>query len=106
MTILEAIKQVLSNHNEGITSQEVYDEIIDQGLYNFGAQQPVAVVNSQIRRRCIGLDFPSAFPVKVFEIVSHRGKKPCFALIGDKAKGTSENPSNLSRLLKVFPKKS
>lgn len=92
MTILEAIKQVLSNHSEGLTSQEVYDEIIDQGLYNFGAQQPVAVVNSQIRRRCIGLDFPSAFPVKVFEIVSHRGKKPCFALIGDKAKDTSETP--------------
>lgn len=91
MTILEAIKRVLSKHSEGLTSQEVYNEIINQGLYNFGAQQPVAVVNSQIRRRCIGLDFPSAFPVKVFEIVSHRGKKPCFALIGDKAKGTCEN---------------
>ena len=73
MTILEAIKQVMSEHNEGMTSQEVYDEIIKKGLYKFGAQQPAAVVNSQIRRRCVGLDFPTAFPVKVFEIVSYKG---------------------------------
>lgn len=88
MTILEAIKQVLSNYSEGLTSREVYDEIIHQDLYNFGAQQPVAVVNSQIRRRCVGLDFPTAFPVKVFEIVGYKEKKPLFALIGKNSSNT------------------
>ena len=94
MTILEAIKQIMSEHNEGMTSQEVYDEIIKKGLYKFGAQQPVAVVNSQIRRRCVGLDFPTAFPVKVFEIVSYKGKKPCFSLLGEKSKNAPETKTN------------
>lgn len=102
MTILEAIKQVLSDCNEGLTSREVYDEIIHQELYNFGAQQPVAVVNSQIRRRCVGLDFPTAFPVKVFEIVGYKGKKPQFALIGknsSKAGVTNTQPDSTSESL-------
>ncbi len=103
MTILEAIKQVLLNHSEGLTSQEVYDEIIARGLYKFGAQQPVAVVNGQIRRRCLGLDFPTAFPVKVFEIVSYRGKKPCFALISKKTNNTSENSSKHIPTTEILP---
>ena len=39
----------------------VNDEIIRQGLYSFGAENPVGVVNAQLRRRCIGLDFPTAY---------------------------------------------
>ena len=103
MTILEAIKQVLSQHKAGLTAQEVYDEIISQGLYNFGAQQPVSVVNSQMRRRCLGLDFPTAFPVKVFEIVDYKGKKPCFALIGEKTKNNAEHASQHAATTESLP---
>ena len=57
MTIVESIKCVLQQNNDGLTSKQIYDEIIRQGLYSFGAENPVGVVNAQLRRRCIGLDF-------------------------------------------------
>lgn len=53
MTIVESIKCVLQQNNDGLTSKQIYDEIIRQGLYSFGAENPVGVVNAQLRRRCI-----------------------------------------------------
>ena len=80
MTIVEAITYVLKDNVFGMTSKEIYEKIIEKGLYEFGAKDPVSVVNAQIRRRCIGLDFPSAYPVKLFEISGHKGKKPLFII--------------------------
>lgn len=36
MTIVESIKCVLQQNNDGLTSKQIYDEIIRQGLYSFG----------------------------------------------------------------------
>lgn len=83
MTIAEAIKTVLSNSQDGLTSNEIYYKIIEENLYSFGAKNPSGVVNSQIRRRCVGLDFPTAYPVKSFCIVGNRGKKNIFALYNE-----------------------
>lgn len=33
MTIVESIKCVLQQNNDGLTSKQIYDEIIRQGLY-------------------------------------------------------------------------
>lgn len=84
MTIVEAIKTVLQDAPDGLSSEEIYDRIVERGLYVFGAKKPVAVVNGEIRRRCRGLDFPTAFPIKQFEILSYRGKKPLFGLLHNK----------------------
>lgn len=81
MTIVESIKKVLASCSEGMTTQQIYDEIIANGYYVFGAKDPVGVVNSQLRRRCKGLEFPTAYPVKVFEISGYDGKKPKFKLL-------------------------
>ncbi len=81
MTIVEAIKRVLENCNEGLTSREIYKGIIDKDLYTFPAKDPVAVVNSTIRRHCLGLDFPTANAIKHFRIISYKGKKPCYGLL-------------------------
>lgn len=82
MTIVEAVKQVLQGNQEGLTSKQIYEQIIRQKLYAFGAEDPVSVVNAQLRRRCVGLDFPTAFPVKFFEIAGYEGKKIKFRLVG------------------------
>ena len=82
MTIVDAIKTVLSESSEGLTSKEIYNLIVEKKLYSFGAQNPAGVVNAQIRRRCEGLDFPSAFPTKIFCIVGYKGKKPLFHIAG------------------------
>lgn len=80
MTIVEAICIVLQDKKEGLTAKEIYSEIIKRELYAFGAKLPVNVVNSQIRRRCSGLDFPTAYPLKQFKIIGYQGKKPRYCL--------------------------
>lgn len=85
MTILESIKYILQQSDEGLTSKQIYEKIIHQGLYSFGAENPVHVVNAELRRRCIGLDFPTAHPIKFFEIAGYEGKKIKFRLISGQA---------------------
>ena len=80
MTIVEAIKVVLSQAPNGLTSKEIYVQIVKQNLYTFGAKDPISVVNGQIRKRCLGLDFPTAHPVKIFKIVGRQNNKNKFAL--------------------------
>lgn len=81
MTIVEALKIVMSLHLEGLTNKEAYEEIIKQSLYEFPAQKPESVVNGIIRRHCRGLDFPTANKVKYFKIVGNKGKKTLYSLI-------------------------
>lgn len=81
MTIIEAIKEVLRSEMVGMTSREIYNEIIAKKLYEFPAANPPAVVNNIIRRHCLDLNFPTANMVKHFKIVGYRGKKTLYALI-------------------------
>ncbi len=74
LTIVGAIKEVLSRSGIPLTPKEVYEKIIDFGLYNFGAKEPKNVVLGEIRKHCVGLDFPSASPVKYFKIAYKDGK--------------------------------
>ena len=90
ITILEAINMVLENQT--MTVDEIYSSIIDRGLYGFGAKNPKGVVNGEIRRHCVDLDFPTAHPVKYFHIVSVRNGKPVFGLLDDKKTKIKENP--------------
>lgn len=102
MTIAESIKCILRQNSEGLTAKQIYDEIIRQGLYSFGAENPVQVVNAQLRRRCVGLDFPTAYPIKLFEISGYEGKKIKFRLISGQAAEVpviSTKTSNSSELL-------
>lgn len=81
MTIVEAIKTVLQEAKESMTAQEIYDKIVEDKLYSFGAKDPVHVVNCQIRRRCKGLEFPTAYPTKAFEMAGICGRKTKFRLL-------------------------
>lgn len=75
MTIVESICEVLKNTNTGMTSKEIYDEIVKSNLYVFGAKKkPENVVNGEIRRRCYDLDFPAAHPIKLFGIYGYKVK--------------------------------
>jgi restriction system protein len=69
MTIIEAIKTVLRDHGEPMTAKECYDAILASGIYEFHAQNPAHVVVMQIRRHCVGIEFPTAAPTKHFKLV-------------------------------------
>ena len=68
MTIKEAIKEVMRRKGKPMTIHEAYDAIIADNLYKFNAANPFAVVRSEIRRHCLGIDFPSASRIKHFEL--------------------------------------
>lgn len=93
MTIVEAVKTVLAEAPEGMTAREIYQAIVKRDLYEFGAKNPVGVVNGEIRRRCVGLNFPAAYPVKVFRICGQQGKKNKFALYSEKMTPAPERES-------------
>lgn len=68
MTITDAIKEVMRARGLPLTAREAYEAIIELGLYEFHAENPLHIVASQIRRHCKGLDFPSASETKYFEL--------------------------------------
>ena len=91
MTIIEAIKEVLKEEPEGLSSADIYQRIIDKNLYKFGAKNPVGVVNGEIRRHCVGLEFPTAYPVKHFAIAGKDGKKLKFIVSENNKLKKNEN---------------
>jgi restriction system protein len=68
-TIVEAIQQVMKVDGRPMTVPDIYEAIIRQGLYQFRAVDPAHIVRTQIRRHCIGLDFPSSSRTKLFQMV-------------------------------------
>ena len=66
-TITDAIIAVMRQKERPLTPSEAYGAIIESDLYKFNTDDPVSVVRSQIRRRCIDLEFPSASSNKYFK---------------------------------------
>ena len=52
MTITDAVIKVLENEEEGLTLQQIYDKIIENGYYEFGAKKPLDALRIQIMRYC------------------------------------------------------
>ncbi|HMY00764.1 MAG TPA: restriction endonuclease, partial [Agitococcus sp.] len=75
MTIIEAIKKVLREAKRPLNHKEIYQEIINNQYYSFGAKDPVAVVRGEIRKHCYGIDFPSASPKKIFALSKINNKE-------------------------------
>jgi restriction system protein len=84
VTITEAVRAVLKEQKDGMTAESIYSEIIARNIYSFNAKQPQHVMLNLIRRHCYGLDFPSAHPVKYFQIVDVKGKTGYALYIDDK----------------------
>lgn len=68
VTIVDAIRAVMVSSEKPLKPQEIYEAITAADLYKFHADDPVGVVRAQIRRRCEGLDFASAYPTKMFQL--------------------------------------
>jgi restriction system protein len=69
-TIKEAAIEALKRANKPLPIRELYDLIIKQDLYRFNAQDPQNILNTEIRRHCEGVDFPTAHPNKIFQILT------------------------------------
>ena len=110
MTIIEAIREVMLQHDAPMTAREAYDAIVARALYQFHAQNPSSVVLHQIRRHCEGLDFPSAAPSKHFKLVGENkfwpldhakgGRRKRLTPAVNPRKGHKSRPRSLSESLR------
>lgn len=71
MTIIDAIKKILEKSDTALNHKQIYNNIVSNNLYSFGAKSPEQVVSGILRKHCYGLDFPSSSPKKIF-VVDHR----------------------------------
>ncbi len=81
MTVVEAIKAVLSPSLDSMTAQEIYTLVCERGLYQFAAKAPPHIVLSALRRHCQGLDFPTSSPIKRFQIDPLKHGKTSYMLL-------------------------
>ena len=49
MTILEAAIQILRDRKQPMPVAEIYESIVEQGLYTFGAKSPRSVLSGTLR---------------------------------------------------------
>ena len=73
-TIIEAAKFVLASYPKGLTAEEIFNQIVEQKLYDFKAKAPYNVLLGTIRRQCYGIDFPTSYPIKHFKYNIADGK--------------------------------
>lgn len=97
MTIVEAIKTILRDNQEGLTYPIIYKNIIGKSLYSFGAKDPQAIVRAKLRQHCYGVDYPSASPTKHFISDGGKGNKALYKIwdgkevLSTKSKKVSNN---------------
>jgi restriction system protein len=64
--IHQAVAKVLRASGQPMTAEDIYNQIVERGFYRFLARDPLHVVESQLRRHCDNLSFPSARRKKYF----------------------------------------
>lgn len=80
-TLANTIFNVLKQHPEGMTIQEIYDEIIKHNLYEFGAENPKGVTYITIQRRCIGSEISKQNSIKLFKIIQVVDKNIYYGIV-------------------------
>jgi restriction system protein len=68
-TIIDAISTVLQESKTSLSIGVIYNKIVEKDYYKFNAQNPQSVVRVELRRHCIGVDFPTAASKKYFQIL-------------------------------------
>lgn len=71
--IHQAIADVLRVEKGPLPAEEIYKRILDRKLYSFRARNPLHVVQTDLKRHCIDLNFPSARATKYFRRETYQG---------------------------------
>jgi len=82
-TIIEAARIALERLGRAASISEIYDKIVELGLYEFNTPVPEHVLRTQVRRATFGIEVPEAVKRKVFamagdeiyEIMKDNGNK-------------------------------
>jgi len=68
VTIKGAMTKVLLLSNKPLSPKEIYDKIIEQKLFQFKTENPVGIINSELRKSCVGIDLKKSRSIKEFEL--------------------------------------
>ncbi len=68
--IHKVVAEVLRERGQPMSAKEIHETIEERHLYNFRARDPLHVVESQLRRHCRELNFPSARAMKYFTVTA------------------------------------
>jgi len=71
-TIKDAVQTVIKESGQPMTAQEAHDAIVARNLYEFGAKQPVAIVQTVLRRHTEGVDLKKSSPEKLFRLTAEK----------------------------------
>jgi len=69
-TIKEAALAVLTKLQKPLSAKDIYTKIIEWDYYRFNAEDPLHIVNTELRRHSIGIDFPTAHKKKYFQFLN------------------------------------
>ncbi len=69
-TIKQAIVKVLEKKSP-LDIEEVYEKIIESQLYDFGAKKPLSVLNVEIKRSSLGVNYSKPYQIKLFQILGN-----------------------------------
>lgn len=69
-TIKEAITETMKKVGHPLALKEIYDKIVEFDFYRFNAENPKNIVQVEVRRHCVGVDFPTAEPNKQFQLLN------------------------------------
>lgn len=79
MTISDAIVKVLTENEEGLTVKGIYEKILENRYYEFGAKDPIGVVSVQLKRFCEGVKISNPSLIRCFS-VEQKGKEKTYKL--------------------------
>ena len=99
-TIVRAALEVLKSADKTMSIVEIYNEIVENSLYVFRAQDPISVLRVELRRHSVGIDFPTAAKNKFFLYDETNGR---FSAL-DKKKSIlySEEDSSLNQVRGLY----
>lgn len=84
MTVIEAIITILELEEQGMTVKLIYNEIINRGLYAFGAENPERVIEAEIIQACENSPYIARLTKKIFRFERNKDGEKVYFLLGKK----------------------
>ena len=81
MTIKDAVIQVLNSEHRLMTANEIYEKIVENSLYSFGAQNPVNVVRTTIEYACENSGYSSRDSIPYFRFECNSDGRRVYQLL-------------------------
>ncbi len=66
--IHEIAAEILADYKRAMTADEIYNVIIERGLYEFKAKSPKSVLRSQLRRHTLGASATGSPATAIFKM--------------------------------------